>query len=244
MIKGFSTGALAKNDFRVAIDLLNNSTANAIELSALREEEVKTLVDSIEQLRLDRFDYISFHAPSKLSLINEEELINLLRPVIARGWPIIVHPDVISDYNNWKEFGNCLCIENMDKRKRVGRTTSDLEEIFFSLPDATFCFDIAHARQVDPTMTEAYCMLTKFSNRLKELHVSSVNTQSKHEPLTFEVLLSFKKIAGFLPANIPIILESPVVPNKIEYEMDLATSILYMKSIDKKNHILESVFNY
>ena len=229
MIKGFSTGALAKSDFQHAINLLQDSTANAIELSALREGEVKYLVDAIEGLNLNKFEYISFHAPSKLSSLNEEGLIEMLEPVIRKGWPIITHPDIITNYDNWLKMGNCLCIENMDKRKKIGRTTIDLDEIFYKLPDATFCFDIAHARQVDPTMTEAYCMISKFKSRLKEIHISSVNTQSKHEPLTLESLLSFKKLAEFIPEDIPIILESPIESDKIELEMDLATSVLSRK---------------
>jgi hypothetical protein len=243
MIKGFSTGALAKNNFELAIDLLNKSTANAIELSALREEEVEGLVRKVNSLNLDKFQYISFHAPSKLRFMHEIELIDLLEPIVRKGWPIIVHPDIITNYNSWEKISNCIYIENMDKRKNIGRTTFDLKEIFLKLPNASFCFDIAHARQVDPTMTEAYCMITKFADKLKEIHISSVNTESKHEPLTFEVLLAFKKVARVLPSNIPIILESPTTPDKIEHEMNLATSILSKQSINS-SLILESVFNY
>lgn len=239
MIKGFSTGALAKNDFLHAIDLLKKSTANAIELSALREGEVKQLVDSIESLDLTRFEYISFHAPSRLISMEEEELIDLLGPIVRKGWPIITHPDIIKDFDYWKQLGNCLCIENMDKRKKIGRTTIDLAEIFNKLPAATFCFDIAHAKQVDPTMTEGYCMIKRFRSKLKEIHISSVNTQSKHEPLTFESLLSFNKLAEYLPNNIPIILESPVEPNDIEFEMNLAASLLTRNiNISAKQEIL------
>ncbi|HET7114956.1 MAG TPA: hypothetical protein VFI29_00595 [Hanamia sp.] len=245
MIKGYSTGALAKDDFQYAIHLLEKSSANAIELSALREDEVDFLINAVEDLDLTKFKYISFHAPSRLNNINEEELIDMLEPIVQRGWPIIVHPDIILNYTNWIKLGNCLCIENMDKRKKIGRTANDLDEIFYKLPDASFCFDIAHARQVDPTMTEAYYMVTKFKSRLKEIHISSVNTQSKHEPLTFESLLSFKKLSGFISDKIPIILESPVTPNKIELEMDLATSIFLNEDSGQPSYQkLKAVLNF
>jgi len=42
---------------------------------------------------------------------------------------------------------------------------------FKNLPEATFCFDIAHAKQVDPTMQEGYKMLKKFKNRLRQIHL-------------------------------------------------------------------------
>lgn len=226
MIKGFSTGAIAKGNFFAAIEWLQSSTANAIELSALREEEVKHLVDSIDVLELEKFDYISFHAPSKLSCLTEEELIDILMPVVRKGWPIIIHPDIITNYDNWLKLENCVCIENMDKRKKTGRTAIDLDEIFYRLPNASFCFDIAHARQVDPTMMEAYYMISQFKSRLKEIHISSVNTQSKHEPLTLDSLISFMKLCDFIPADTPLIVESPISPDKIETEMDLASLIL------------------
>jgi len=236
MIKGFSTGALAKNDFKRAIDLLRESSANAVELSALREDEVKDLIDSIDDLDLSRFEYISFHAPSKLIHMSEEELVNLLEPIVQKGWPIITHPDIISDFKEWKKLGACLSIENMDKRKPIGRTTIDLEEIFNKLPAASFCFDIAHASQVDPTMTEGYLMVKRFKDKLKEIHISSVNTQSKHEALTFESLLSFKKLAQFIPDNVPVILESPVTLDQIEHEMDLAVSILLKEANNQPSY--------
>lgn len=42
----------------------------------------------------------------------------------------------------------------MDKRKRIGCTAMQLRRFFDELPEATFCFDMGHARQVDPTMHE------------------------------------------------------------------------------------------
>ena len=79
-----------------------------------------------------------------------------MRDELGRNWPIVVHPDAMFDFSLWREFGNLLCLENMDKRKPVGRTVQELDRIFQELPDASFCFDIGHARQVAPTMTEAY----------------------------------------------------------------------------------------
>src|SRR4051794_1997340 len=73
---------------------------------------------------------------------------------VGRGYPVVVHPDVIFDRPRWRVLGEALFIENMDKRKPVGRTVEELQEFFRDLPAARFCFDIGHARQVDPSMTE------------------------------------------------------------------------------------------
>lgn len=107
-----------------------------------------------------------------------------LHQLADRGWAIILHPDIIEDFTLWRPLGRAVCIENMDKRKEVGRTASQLRSIFEKLPDATFCFDIGHARQVDPTMQEAESFLTMFHDRLRQIHMSYVNSQSRHERLS------------------------------------------------------------
>jgi hypothetical protein len=68
---------------------------------------------------------------------------------------MIVHPDAMHIPAKWARFGDLLCIENMDKRKPIGQTVTDLADIFEALPRASLCFDIGHARQVDPTMSDA-----------------------------------------------------------------------------------------
>jgi hypothetical protein len=96
----------------------------------------------------------------------------------------------------------------MDKRKPTGQTAKSLAEIFQLLPNASLCFDIGHARQVDPTMSEAWTILQRFHNRIKQLHVSEVNTQSRHDRLSIESVLAFRRVSHLLPADVPIILES------------------------------------
>lgn len=57
-----------------------------------------------------------------------------------------MHPNAMHQPQEKARLGSCLCIENMDKRKPIGQTASDLIEIFKGLPEATFCFDIGDAR--------------------------------------------------------------------------------------------------
>jgi len=133
---GFSTGSIALGDVWRGVDVAKSGQANAIELSALREEELDPLLQSLDALQKDLrgFVYISFHAPSKREKLTESEFIAKLKPVALRGWAIIVHPDVISDFSLWKGLGAAVCIENMDKRKRVGRTAAQLKRVFEELP--------------------------------------------------------------------------------------------------------------
>ena len=128
--------------------------------------------------------------------------------------------------SKWRSLGDNLCIENMDKRKPMGQTARDLSNIFKSLPNASLCFDIGHARQVDPTMSEASAILRIFRDRIKQLHVSEVNTQSKHDCLSLESILAFQKVAHLVPAETPVILESKVEESGIEEEIENALTAL------------------
>ncbi|MEX2121600.1 MAG: hypothetical protein WD847_18580 [Pirellulales bacterium] len=201
----------------------------AIELSALREAELDPLLDSLDSLeeQLRPFEYVSFHAPSRLEKLSEAQLVDKLQMVADRGWAIIIHPDVIHDVRLWRPLGAAVCIENMDRRKEIGRTAAQLQRFFAELPDATFCFDVGHARQVDPTMQEAETFLRCFGNRLRQIHMSYVNSRSGHERLNFDSLVAFRRIAHWLKDSVPVILETPVATEAIEEEVSAAESVFH-----------------
>jgi hypothetical protein len=219
MIVGFSTGSLALGNARLGLQMVAGQATAAIELSALREDELLPLIEMLDSLDLRQYSYVSFHAPSRLVKLSEHEVISALTEVARRGWPIIVHPDVISTAGAWGALGNRLCLENMDKRKCTGRTASELAMLFERLPQATLCFDIGHARQIDPTMGEADAILRQFRNRLQQVHLSVVNSESVHRPLNAEAMFAFRRVAHWLPDNVPIILETPVRTEDITAEL-------------------------
>jgi hypothetical protein len=216
---GFSTGALAYADFRQGLSIIQAHNLKVAELSALRENELPPIIDSIDELPLETFDYVSFHVPSKLKILSEDRVIALLERAAKKNWPLIVHPDVIARFDRWTGFGDLLCIENMDKRKPIGRTARELSVLFERLPDARLCLDLGHARQVDPTMSVALEILERFGSRLHQLHVSEVNTNSQHDRLTFETTIAFQKISPLIPESIPVILESRVTPERVDEEV-------------------------
>jgi sugar phosphate isomerase/epimerase len=227
MVVGFSTGSIALHDFRLGIQLVSEVPVLAIELSALREQELEPLIEALDTLDLARFEYVSLHAPSRLAKLTEQNVVDCLASVVEKNWPVVVHPDVIKDFDCWQTLGNCLCIENMDNRKPVGRTFAELEQFFDALPDAKFCFDIGHARQVDPTMCEADTMLREYANRLAQVHLSLVNSKSHHERLDFSSIQSFRKVWELIPNDVPIILETPVnsLP-EIQHEYEKARELV------------------
>ncbi|HEY8747902.1 MAG TPA: TIM barrel protein [Tepidisphaeraceae bacterium] len=235
---GFSTGSIALGDVWRGVDVAKSGQANAIELSALREEELDPLLQSLDALQKDLrgFVYISFHAPSKREKLTESEFIAKLKPVALRGWAIIVHPDVISDFSLWKGLGAAVCIENMDKRKRVGRTAAQLKRVFEELPEATFCFDIGHAWQVDPTMQEAESLLKAFGSRLRQVHMSYVNSWSRHERLNFESVQAYKRVARWLDRSVPVILETPVEKGDVDAELQAVLAIFSLPAFERSGN--------
>jgi hypothetical protein len=219
---GFSTGALAYGDFRRGLAILGGGHTKVVELSALRENELIPLIAALDSLDLSRFAYISVHAPSRYEPSHERQIIDLLKSVVNRGWAIVLHPDTVHDFAAWAVFRDLLFIENMDKRNQTGRTAQELSAVFAKLPHAGLCFDLGHCRQVDPTMNEACLILSTFGTRLKQLHLSEVNSRSTHDSLSDASIGAFQKISHLIPERVPVILESPVAETEVEAEIERA----------------------
>ena len=204
---GFSTGAISKGDFHFAVQRLRDNDIDVIELSALRFAELQPLLRALPDLALTSFKFISIHAPSRFEQNVEQVVVQELTNH-ALSLPVVVHPDVIFHPSMWLPLGRRLLIENMDKRKPVGRTVVELGRIFKELQEARFCFDLGHIRQVDPSMTEAVLILREFGDRLAEVHISEVNTSSRHDPISTSAVRAFKFIANHIPESVPIVIES------------------------------------
>lgn len=75
-------------------------------------------------------------------------------------------------------------------------------------------------------MSEASTILQCFRDRIKQLHVSEVNTQSKHDCLSLESTIAFQKVSHLVPADVPIIMESRVGESEINEEIQSALAAL------------------
>lgn len=216
---GYSTGAIALGDFSRALNLLAKFDFGAIELSALRISEVEPLISALPTLDLHRYKYVSFHAPSSFKEDEEEHLVSLLSK-LPTSWPIILHPDAIFNLSRWAALSNRIAIENMDRRKSTGRSVGELKRIFEFLPKARMCFDLGHARQVDPSMIGAYQLLTMFADRIIQLHVSEVDTFNRHDVISRAAEMAFTQVRQFVPTTAALILESRVKESEIRNEAE------------------------
>ncbi|MEM8947493.1 MAG: TIM barrel protein [Planctomycetota bacterium] len=176
----------------------------------MRFDELAHVTTAIESMPSDFHDveHISFHAPSNIPDGKEAEVVETLMNRVPESWAIVVHPDVIEDFALWKRLDSRLCIENMDQRKKTGRTLPELKEIFKKVPNARFCFDIGHCHQVDPTMTESIRLLVEFRDRLALAHVSEVDYRSHHVPVTYATFSAFQYVSEFLRESCPLVIES------------------------------------
>jgi hypothetical protein len=223
---GFSTGALAKGDFTRGVNVQRTfRRITAVELSALRDHELPDLVSALPSLDLRGFAYVSFHAPSRLQTLDEQTVFELLLR-LPDSWPIVAHPEILRTPSLWRRLGARLCLENMDDRKTTGRTPGELRELFEQFPDASFCLDLGHARQIDPTMASALRMLREFGGRLRQVHVSEVGTRGEHLPLGATTRMSFAQVAHRIPADCPLVIESVISVERIEHELDAVSAAL------------------
>ena len=204
---GFSTGALEKGDFRRALEWIKQGKPEAVELSALRFEELQPLVEAIDSLDVDGIEYVSFHAPSSFHVEQEIQVVQLLSSVLERGWNIVVHPDVIYTPILWLKFGRQLLVENMDRRKSIGRTATELSRVFESLPEARLCLDVAHARNLDTTLGVLRDIIREFVERIAEVHISELDSRCQHRPLSAGAVRDYYRCSAELRGK-PVIIES------------------------------------
>ena len=220
---GFSTGALALGNFRLAIEYLSGTCSRATELSALRSKELLPLMSSLPELDLSSLGEVSVHAPSRFGALGEEVVANVLRPCIEKGIRVIVHPHALERPSIWQEFGDLLCIENNDLRK-PGRTVEELCPIFERFGFASWCFDVAHAWSVDHTLGEAKRLIDAFGERMSEVHISQLDDKGAHFPLTERTIALYRQLD--LPRSATVIIESPVPACAIEEEIEKARTAL------------------
>jgi hypothetical protein len=207
---GFSTGALAKGDVAEGLALSRQLGLKTVELSALRLQELPVLIAFVRVHDLTDFQYVSVHAPTDVPAQEEARVASALSRLSSEHeWPIVLHPDCVHDFDHWRPLGEFVFVENMDKRKRIGRTVEELEQVLTLLPEAQICFDIAHARQVDSSMTEAYRILTRFAGRIRQLHISEVNSDSRHDRISESALRAYGEVVRCLPLDVPVIIETP-----------------------------------
>jgi len=181
----------------------------AIELSALSQEELPDLTTFLLSDPSMPFHYVGVHAPSKGLNGDERGRVRALTELPPRVRSIVVHPDTMEDLDAWSALGRRLVIENMDARRPSGQTADQLAGLFDALPLAGLCFDIAHAKHADPSLEGGRAILDRFSDRLRQVHLSSLDEDGHHVRLTDEDEELFTPLLERC-RDVPWILEAPL----------------------------------
>lgn len=223
MLYGFSTGALAKGEFRQALAMLEPHSLGAIEVSALRLSELERTVDELPSLDLARYRHVSVHVPSKYRADEEPGIVAAVARVIDRVDGVVLHAEAVLDAALWHGFGAKVWVENADLRKHTGRTCDEMLSVMARLPDARVCFDMAHAYQIDFSLVESRRILRAFEGRVAQIHLSQLDHACRHEALSYGIVDRFRLLAPML-VDVPVILESCVPSNKIASQVRLARS--------------------
>lgn len=207
---GCSTGFMLeqRGDWPALVRRAAAQSSFAVELAALSEPEMPGLVRYLETGPSLPFFFVSVHAPSKHRRIPEIDLVHMLGRLPHWIDAVVVHPDSIGEPSLYRSLGRTLAIENMDARKPGGQTADELEPLLDELPDAGLCFDVAHAKSVDPTMTEGERILDRFGDRLRHVHLSSLDHDCHHVPLTTQDEPLFASLLSRC-RDVPWILEAP-----------------------------------
>jgi hypothetical protein len=184
---GTSTGVFEdlRGSWRDLVAAACDVSTYAIELSALSEGELPGLIAYLAARPRLPFSYVSVHAPVKDRGLDDADTAHRLGELPTWVRSIVTHPDVLATLSPYRGLGSRLVLENMDDRKRTGRTPDELAAAFDELPEAGFCLDIAHAASIDATMEAAEQLLDRFRSRLRQVHLSSLRN-GHHVPVTVE----------------------------------------------------------
>jgi len=210
---GVSTGYMvgARGDWprlAAAAEVLSD---DVVELSALSAGELPALIAFLADAPELPFAHVSVHGPSKGLRQSPAALVEALHALPDAVDGVVMHPETLGDVAAFAPLGAKLRLENMDPRKPDARTAAELARYFEALPQARFCFDVAHAQLHDPTMALAHELLDAFADRLVEVHLSSIEPGGHHIPLRVEDAESFLPVLERC-IGVPWVLEAPLPP--------------------------------
>lgn len=207
---GMATGSYEaeRDDWRAAVERAAAEGFSSIELTAIREKLLATLDDflySPHAALLAVFTRVSVHAPVRF----ESTRGDVVAQVARHAYDVILHPDVYAGEPAVAALGGQAVFENMDPAKAFGRTSEDLRATFERFPEAGFCLDVAHVWANDPTLELGFRLLDEHGDRLRQCHVSGIERDGTHRPLTDRDLEAYEPLLARCP-DVPLLLESVV----------------------------------
>jgi len=212
---GFSTGCLYKNWNPVskeAIEIIRSTGCDGIELCAGKVERIDRF-DSISEEDLKGFEYISLHLPDDIHYLNNSKTEKLLKKIFEIhkriGFDcVVVHPDLVDDWEIFEKFDLPLCVENLDILKKTGKSIKDMES-FLSGRKFGMVLDLTHSYTSDSSMKLAENLYDNFADRIYEIHLSGYFVQDGDGQTHSSLFITKQEeILMSVPLNKPVIIES------------------------------------
>ena len=205
---GIGTGAYVdeRDDWVRAVGRARAEGYRALELTAIVEPLLASLPAFVHDGadRFTGFERVSLHAPIRTA--NGPSTLATIAALPLDG-DVIFHPDAWADEAAVAHLGARVVFENMDVGKRFGRSVDDLRHVFAAHPAAGLCLDVAHVWTVDPSMRLGHDLLDAFGDRLRQLHVSGIERDGTHRPMTSDDLALYRPLLDRC-GHVPWILES------------------------------------
>ena len=226
---GFPTGKLSKYlNLQNAVDrnVSIGDGKRCIEFSAIKFHELEHILIELTECNvyidhgISEFSF-SIHLPTNFNHEQEIQIVDMLNHYDTGDANLILHPDTIHNFELWQDFRGMVLIENMDLRKKDGITVGEMETIFKKLPDANMCFDIGHARQVDPSMSLAVDIHEAFFDKILEIHISNVHHTGAHHHMNTESMSDFRKVLRARDHKMTsVIIETPSILSKMSTDLN------------------------
>ncbi len=244
---GFSTGVMFHNYYAMSFDIVNIACDIGCTALELNIHEAPKHVDSLLGLgdddimfrqylsRVNNLDYLSCHLPCNICYRYESSNVEriLQNVIVFSGMTklvkyVVLHPDLVVDWEIFDDFSIPIAIENMDNRKNTFRTLQELRDFFQKYPQFKLVFDVQHWIVNNNDISAIPDIITEFSDKLVGVHLSGVGQSNKyHVPVSRANHRELVESLCDLPAYIPIILEGVCTDiDEMEHEFDYVTNIL------------------
>jgi sugar phosphate isomerase/epimerase len=225
---GFSTGVLYKTHrTKEALEIMRDLGYDTVELGFVKLSRIEEgWLDEITYDVLKGFAYISLHAPelnygknNDTRLIFERiERINKIRNLDT----VVFHPDLVEDFNVFKNVNFNVAFENMDNTKESYRQPVDFDEIFSENEKYKLALDVNHIYTNDSSMKLASIFYEKFGDRISHLHLSG-HIDSHNPFFETEQINILRAIQDF---NAPMIIESVLSADNLEKERNYIMRVI------------------
>ena len=168
----------------------------------------------------NKFARRSVHAPTHVRYGRTAESKALLKMVASLYAAIgaelvVIHPDVVDDWEVFNDFPMQIGVENMDSRKSSFRDVESMRSLFDQHENFKMVLDLNHCFTNDPTMKLAERFIETLGDKVGQIHLSGF--AGFHEPLFQTKQLEILKYCREL--NAPIVIES-VLPDAADIKKE------------------------